>query len=142
MRRPALRQITAELSPEARGCSALACGVTSVRACGKRGEAAVVVDVEMGEDDQLDVARRDPERAQLRSGLLLRRDLELHCAAEIGMSARQAHAAGVGAASITTTPSRCSTAKTKSAANPTIRRPTAGRAGAPGRGRDRESDFA
>ena len=56
-----------------------------------------MVDMEMGEDDQLDVARRDPERAQLRSGFLLRLDVEFHRELEIGMPARQTLEAGVGA---------------------------------------------
>jgi hypothetical protein len=51
----------------------------------------------LGEDDQLDVARRDPERAQLRSGFLLRLDVEFHRKLEIGMPARQTLEAGVGA---------------------------------------------
>jgi hypothetical protein len=48
-----------------------------------------VIDVHVRQHDGLDVARRDSERAELRTRLLLALDFEPHGMAEIGVPARQ-----------------------------------------------------
>ena len=61
---------------------------------GKSGETAVVVDVHMREHDALDVAHADPERLELRRGLLFGFDREMDGETKVRMPARQPHQAG------------------------------------------------
>ena len=75
---PALRQIAAKPAGDPGGPRKFA-GADQDCACRERGEAAVVIDVQMGEDDQPDVARRRCRVARnCGSGFLLRFDVEAH----------------------------------------------------------------
>ena len=84
--RPTLRQIAGELAAQALGGGKLA-GRDQDVGLAEIGEPAVVIDVQMGENDGLHVGGADAERLQPRPDFLFAVDVELHGEAEIGMPA-------------------------------------------------------
>ena len=90
---PALRQIAAKPAGDPRGPRKFA-RTDQNFAYRKRLEPAVVIDVQMSQDDAPDVVRADADRAQLRPRFLIRFDVEAHGVAEVGMPARQAFGGG------------------------------------------------
>ena len=90
---PTLRQVSANLASEPRRGPQLARRGQHL-AVGKARQAAVMVDVHVGENDLPHIFPADPERREFWRGLLLGLDREPDREAEVGMPARQAHQAG------------------------------------------------
>ena len=84
---PPARQVTEQRAANA-GCAGNLTAVDEDPAVREVRKAAVVVDMQMGQYQRFDVARADPETAQLWPDFLLGFDLETYGKPEIGMPAR------------------------------------------------------
>ena len=94
--RPALRQVAPQTAGEAASDGEFARRGEHAR-LGEVGEAAVVVDVQVGQHDRAHVIRPDAERAKLGADLLLAFDIEAHAGAEIRVPLRQRLEPDIGA---------------------------------------------